>query len=506
MDQPPINRPTSLRVAIQFIWRRLVPPISREQRGEVRVLLREASSPDFSYFLLVVLSSIIATLGLLTDSAATIIGAMLVAPLMSPIIGFGLGSITGDGKLVRDAASALARGALLAGLVAFLLTWVNRSLPFIALHDLPGEVLARVHPTPLDLGVALAGGLAAAFAMAEPHLSAALPGVAIATALMPPLCTIGIGLALGRWDIAGGASLLFVTNSVTIAFASSLVFFALGFSPRQVNGDNRLPRSLLISALLTALLLAPLTYLGARFVRQANETRKINFVVARELSFFPGTELIDLSFNSVGDTLEIEMTVQTISSLGYDDVTLLQQRIATALERTVRIKVKQINAIQLDPLIPPTKTPTITQTSTHTPGPSPSPTLTPTRHSPTAIFTPSATASFTPTPTLSATPSPSPTPYLAQVANTFGRGVHLRQSPEGPSIAILREGDLLTILSGYEILRGIVWVEAMDAEGRIGWLPLMYLIEVTPTSIPTPTHTAISLNPPTATSSLTSTP
>ena len=179
--------------------------------------------------MLVLLSSVIATQGLLVDSPAIVIGAMLVAPLMSPVIALGLSSITGDERLLRDSAAALLRGALLAVIVALVIIWVNRHLPFVVLLELPNQVTVRTTPSPIDLTVALAGGAAAAFALGMPNISAALPGVAIATALMPPLCTIGIGLAMERMDVAGGATLLFITNAVTITFAASLVFSAWAF-------------------------------------------------------------------------------------------------------------------------------------------------------------------------------------------------------------------------------------------------------------------------------------
>ncbi len=170
-------------------------------------------------------------MGLVTNSPAVIIGAMLVAPLMSPIIGLGLASITGNGRLAKMALSALLSGAGLAILLSTILTVINRHLPFVVLQELPAEVLARTHPSPIDLLIALTGGLAAAYALTRPNISAALPGVAIATALMPPLCTIGIGIAFESWQVAGGATLLFVTNTITIAFAAALVFFLRGFTP-----------------------------------------------------------------------------------------------------------------------------------------------------------------------------------------------------------------------------------------------------------------------------------
>ena len=241
--------------------RRVIHPASAEEREQIISEISKAASPGFDFFLMVVLSCSIATLGLITDSPAVIIGAMLVAPLMSPIVGIGLASITGEARLAKASVSALFRGAFLAVLLATIMTFVNRYLPFVVLQELPAEVVSRTHPSPIDLVIAMAGGLAAAYAMTRKNLSAALPGVAIATALMPPLCTIGIGIALGRWDVAGGASLLFVTNTITIAFAAALVFFLRGFSPDTPRRQGwRLPRPLIISATLTLVLLIPLTY------------------------------------------------------------------------------------------------------------------------------------------------------------------------------------------------------------------------------------------------------
>jgi uncharacterized hydrophobic protein (TIGR00271 family) len=454
-----------------------MPPVSLERRAEVQVQLRDASSPSFDFFLLVVLSSVIATLGLLTDSAAVIIGAMLVAPLMSPIIGLGLGSLTGDGKLLRDAAISLVRGAALAIIISALLTLSNRFLPFVALQDLSGEVLARTRPSPIDLMIALAGGMAAAYALAQPQISAALPGVAIATALMPPLCTVGVGIAMQRWDVTGGALLLFVTNAVTIAFSGTLIFFLLGFSPKLEAG-RRVPRSLAYSAFFTAILLVPLAYYSTQFVGQARERLMINEVVQDEVEGF-NAELAGLDIHYDGDTLDMTLTVRTAHSLSYEDVVELQKNIALRLQHPVAVVVNQVVAAQLNPLVPPTFTITPTFTATPTPV-----TLTPTS---TFTMTPSLTPSRTPTPTATNTLTPTPTPSLARVWNTGGRGVKLRQSPAGPVIGTLQEGSYVRVLYGSEVFDGLVWLEVMDTEGRLGWMPQVYLIVVTLTPSATST-------------------
>ncbi len=111
---------------------------------------------------------------------------MLIAPLMSPILGLSLASVAGESNMFRRALVALIEGALLAVALSASIGWIAQELPFGALLELPSEVIARTRPTPFDLGIAIAGGAAAAYALAQPQLSSALPGVAIATALMPP--------------------------------------------------------------------------------------------------------------------------------------------------------------------------------------------------------------------------------------------------------------------------------------------------------------------------------
>ncbi len=465
-----------LRIYFRHLIRRVLPPVGIERQAEVIMKLRESSTPDFDFFVLVVLSCMIATFGLLINSAATIIGAMLVAPLMSPILGLGLASIKGDTTLVRSASTALLRGALVAMVISILITLTNSLLPFISLQDLPSEVLSRTRPTPFDFGVALAGGLAATFALIQPQLSAAMPGVAIATALMPPLCTVGIGIALGRWDVAGGAFLLFITNAVTIAASASLLFFIMGFSPPGRNAEGRLPRSLLVSLTFSGLLLLPLGYQSYRFVLDANLSRQINQVVLEEVTAIDG-ELTDISWQESGDALDMEIAILTAQNLRYADIVELQANIASDLQRPVRLQVNQVLAARLDPRVPPTFTATFS--------PSQSASSTP---RPTATFT--ATASRTPTAsaTATATATYTPTPGLAAVWRVSGEGLSLRAGPglDQARIGFLPAGSVVTVLYGYEIVDGWVWLEVRDREGRTGWLPQYNLnpVTVTPTRAP----------------------
>jgi len=449
-----------------------------DRRNEVFKQLSSASSPNFDYFLLVILSCAIATFGLLTDSAAVIIGAMLVAPLMSPILGLSLASVVGERYVFQRAVIALVRGILLAVAFSALLSWTAQLLPFDILKELPAEVVARTRPTPFDLGIALAGGAAAAYALAQPQLSAALPGVAIATALMPPLCTAGIGLSLRSVEVALGAFMLFLTNLVAISFAGILVYILLGFRPAKPSEQpNGLPRSLYISMGMVLIVLIPLILFTLNFVNEArteqanrNYENIVRAAVTNELAELLPGDLVDLNITEGESGLDLEAVVRTSRQPAYQTVISLQEAVAERLQQPVALELMAIPVIQLDPLIPPTFTPT------STPGPSSTPTNTPTATA--SPLPPTHTATLTPTPrnTATVTPTPTATPLLAYVANSFGRGIYLREAPSGSVIGFLPEGAPLEILEGHEIINRIEWVEVQDQYGRTGWIVIHYLI------------------------------
>lgn len=464
-----------------FIWKKIYPHfrfLPWDRRNEVFKQLSSASSPNFDYYLLVILSCAIATFGLITNSAAVIIGAMLVAPLMSPILGLSMASVVGERYVFQRAVIALVRGILLAVVFSAILSWTAQLLPFDILKELPAEVVARTRPTPFDLGIALAGGAAAAYALAQPLLSAALPGVAIATALMPPLCTVGIGLSLRSVEVALGAFMLFLTNLVAISFAGILVFILLGFRPAKPSEQpNGLPRSLYVSMSMVLIVLIPLILFTLNFVNQAraeqanrNYENIVRAAVTNELAELLPGDLVDLNISEGENGLDLEVVVRTSRQPAYQTVVNLQEAVAERLQQPVALELMAIPIIQLDPLVPPTLTPT------STPGPSSTPTITPTATA--SPLPPTHTATLTPTSsnTATVTPTPTATPMMAYVANSLGRGIYLREAPAGSVIGYLPEGAPLRILEGHEIINRIEWVEVEDQYGRTGWIVSYYIV------------------------------
>jgi uncharacterized hydrophobic protein (TIGR00271 family) len=198
---------------------------TEDEYRELFVSLRDNAAPSSSYQVLMILSVFLALGGMYANSAPVIIGAMILAPLMSPIISFSMGLARSDIALMITAGRTLAIGVGWGLACAILLAW---AMPL----EIPTmEMKARMSPTLLDLLVAVISGMAGAYANAKEEIAKSLAGVAIAVALVPPLAVAGIGLGWGDWAMAGGAALLLTTNLVGIALAASATFLFLGFAP-----------------------------------------------------------------------------------------------------------------------------------------------------------------------------------------------------------------------------------------------------------------------------------
>lgn len=199
---------------------------------------RRADLERFAVLLL--LSTIIATYGVIGDSTATVIGAMIIAPLMRPILATAAGLVMGDFK--RAGSSFMIVVVSVAGVivVAWLITEI--SLGTIISIETNSQLSNRISPRLIDLFAALAAGAAGAFAISREDVADSLPGVAIAIALVPPLCVVGVGLAEGNWSAAGGAMLLFLTNFLSILLAGGGLLALLGLGAartKEIRQDAR---------------------------------------------------------------------------------------------------------------------------------------------------------------------------------------------------------------------------------------------------------------------------
>ena len=212
----------------------LLPELSRAESQELRQAVREDGALTNGYMLMCALSAGIATLGMLQSSTAVVIGAMLISPLMSPIAALGFGFSSLDGSRIREAARVVGIGSVIGILTGVVLTWIS------PINNATPEILSRTQPTLLDLGVALFSGVAGGYATVIRKGGTAI-GVAIATALMPPLAVLGYGIGMLQIEFALGALLLFLTNLAAITFSFAVIarlsgaarpFYKVEWTPR----------------------------------------------------------------------------------------------------------------------------------------------------------------------------------------------------------------------------------------------------------------------------------
>jgi len=304
-------------------WRQLksdwAPYLDQKTLGtDLAQQMGQASIPSFDFFFLLALAAAIATFGLIVNSAPAIIGAMIIAPLMAPIMSLSFGLVAFERRLIGRSIITLIAGVILVVVLAYLIT-----LSF-GLRVVGSEILNRTSPTLIDLAVAMAAGGAAAFAHTRRSIISSIAGVAIAVALVPPLAVSGIGLALGRrataegglslsefglfsggTDVAEGAFVLFLTNLIGIVAVAILVFV----SQRYGEWKKALVAMLLFVGL-SALLIQPLNQAFHKIYVENRVVRVLHKLVVASPDQFVGAatariESINVTYR--GDLLHVNI-------------------------------------------------------------------------------------------------------------------------------------------------------------------------------------------------------
>lgn len=247
--------------------KRKLPWLPRATIGEFKELfsvLKDNAQLSQAYLVMMILSTLITAFGLYANSAPVIIGAMILAPLISPLVSFSMGLIRFDVILLKTSFKTIVIGTLASLLVAAFVSLI------IPLKIVTPEISSRLTPTLLDLGIAVASGIAAAFAHAKEGIARSLAGVAIAVALVPPLAVAGVGLGWLDWSVFSGAFLLYLTNLAGIIMFAGLTFLLLGFAPFK-----RAKKGLVYSLTIVLLVCVPLTFSFYRIKQEAEITRAL---------------------------------------------------------------------------------------------------------------------------------------------------------------------------------------------------------------------------------------
>ncbi len=271
-------------------------------QSEGEQAIREGVSFRGTNIVILVLAILIASLGLNTNSTAVIIGAMLISPLMGPIIGVGLGVGVCDFSLIKQALRNLVMAAgfsIVASTVYFLISPVSEG------HS---ELLARTSPTIYDVLIGFVGGMAGILAIGSSSKGNVIPGVAIATALMPPLCTAGYGLATWQLNYFFGAAYLFLINSIYIAFATFIGVKLLKYKTNESVDTLRARSVRRVVYTLAILTMLPSIWLTWRMLSQTKFAMQASKFVASEC-VFPSTQVLSEKTSTSGGERTITITL-----------------------------------------------------------------------------------------------------------------------------------------------------------------------------------------------------
>jgi len=316
--------------------------------------MQQASVPYFGFYFMLGLAVIIATFGLLSNSAPTIIGAMIIAPLMAPIISFSFGIVVSDWPLTTRSLVMVVSGVATVVLLAYAVTIG------IGLRVAGSEIVSRTSPTLMDMGIAMAAGAAAAFAQTRQSILNTIAGVAIAVALVPPLAVTGIGLAQGLTvgaevgaslsqigparsgvNLAAGAFLLFLTNLAGIIVIAGVVFLAKGYGHWHKGALG-----LILVTALAFLLIRPLGVSLERLYIRSHALSQFAILRQKYPEIFTGKSRLDgVVVDYQGDIvrLTVKMTVQRDM---LDDmqnrIDVAQKYLAESLKRPVIVEVQVV--------------------------------------------------------------------------------------------------------------------------------------------------------------------
>lgn len=288
------------------------------------------------FFTLMCFASVIAAAGVIGDSTAVVIGAMLIAPLMTPLMGMAISLVMGwPNRLIRS--TLVAGGGIVVAIVIGLLVGFFSPVAFDTATN--AQIVARTSPTTLDLLVAVAAGAAGAYGLSRPDVSDSLPGVAIAISLVPPLSVAGISISQGDWSSGNGALLLFATNALAILVIGGVTFVITGVTPveRLANNQQRTRTSLVAVAGICTFVIGALLLNGAEIAQNLAIRDEVDDAVAAWLDPFVAHDAVEVTIDG-----DIVTAVIIGPAAGAPAAETLANSLTADLDREITVVVRMV--------------------------------------------------------------------------------------------------------------------------------------------------------------------
>lgn len=315
--------------------------LTPKQKEEVSESLRKGAYPSNDFYLMVALAAVIATLGIITGNAVVVIGAMVVAPLMLPVLSFSMAGVNGDVAMFHRSIKGEAKGAVLAIAVAAAIAFIVPGL------ELNQEFLIRTSPTLLDLVVAFASGLAGAYAISK-RMDYTLPGVAVSVSIIPPLCVAGISIGAGLGiGFIGGAMLLFLANIIAINLAGYVVFWMVGLGPKWYWDEEGMRKNFYKSMALMLIIAIPMGWIMWNGLEEKHFMKETREVLEAQLS---GAKIGEITYSVEGEEWGIAAEIDSPSVPGPEKVAEMQEELSGRLgkEVTLELRVTLVQAVSAE--------------------------------------------------------------------------------------------------------------------------------------------------------------
>ncbi len=313
--------------------------IDQDRQRKVYQEIRDNAKPDFDFFVLLILSTIIIALGLFINSPAVVIGGMIIAPLVWPILALALSIVKGQSGLLGRSMFTVLKSTLIILLISILVGLIT---PEVAVES--QEIFTRTQPQLYELFIALASGFVAAFVISYPKLGGAMAGVVMAAALVPPLAAMGLLIAQNDLTAASGAFLLYISNLIAITLASSAMFFLVRFrGPVTAEAQEAQKSNLRWSFVFLLVIIIPLILITADSIRLENQKSVVEDVLLAKID---AIEVQSINISDSGELLVVEVVAQSTHNVYTYQVEELTEILSHELEKSVLLQISVIPVIE----------------------------------------------------------------------------------------------------------------------------------------------------------------
>jgi len=314
--------------------------IDKERQNKVYKEIKENAKGDFDFFVLTIFSVIIITLGLIVNSSAVVIGGMLLAPLVWPVLTLSLAIIKGKSGLLQNSVSTLLKSTIVILLISFVLGFISPD------YTLKGsEFISRTSPTIFELFIALAAGFVGAFVITYPKIGAAIAGVVVAAALVPPIAVMGLSVSHGNLEMAGGAFILYLSNLIAVTFSASVLFFVSKFKgPSSEIGQDKRKSNIRWSLIFLIIMAIPLLLITSEAIKEKNQQNVIRQIINAK---FSTATITSVDIEDKNEIVIIDVTIQHSDILTENQVNNLAEILSLKMKKSVVPRITVVPIVKL---------------------------------------------------------------------------------------------------------------------------------------------------------------